>query len=360
MPGCRLALRGAGDLLPNRDPRHRWPGPSGHSGPVTPALDSATSVQGGRRRRRSLSPCWGSSPSADSWVCFDPSSPGTGAARVRDTRPSCDHGRAPLCVRSARPEAHCRRGRLPRAVRVHSGPFDRPNGHRLLRRAAVFTLGFLCAVRVSELVVLNVAHVDLRSGNIHQVLRKSGKCVDVFLSGAAVKTVRKWLLAWARYRNHEASQALLLADPASRLILRAVQRAFARHVAAAGFTKRLTPPHPPTQLRDRARRRSRHRNRFQTHGSRVHRDDRDLRPRTRPPRPTGRDRLPEVTVRYGDGAGVSRARPLRRLGVHQCSGTEKRCAKHRFRTEPAEFSPIPAYAPVNRLAFRSKSHEART
>lgn len=118
-------------------------------------------------------------------------------------------------------------------------PAGTPVGRR--DRAMLETL-YSAGVRVSELVGLNVADIDLTDGVL--VVRGKGKKERLALLGdAARKAVRAWLPDRDAILSETKSEepAVFLNKAGGRLTTRSVARLLAKHLAKAGLDARTSP-----------------------------------------------------------------------------------------------------------------------
>ncbi|MEK7520377.1 MAG: site-specific tyrosine recombinase/integron integrase [Patescibacteria group bacterium] len=111
-----------------------------------------------------------------------------------------------------------------------------------LRDAAILETLFSTGTRVSELVALDRAHVNLKTGEFG-VLGKGGKLRVVFLSASAQDAIARYLKE--RTDIHDALFVDHRGRPekktASRLTPRSIQRMIKKYAVAAGIVKKVTP-----------------------------------------------------------------------------------------------------------------------
>jgi integrase/recombinase XerD len=115
--------------------------------------------------------------------------------------------------------------------------------HYTARDIAVMTILFHCGLRVSEALSLTLAQVNFESLCFHGVTRKGRIVEDVAMNQTAAEAIRRWLVYRKTYRHAEGTSALFLSDRSLPLSVRALERNFARYVAAAGFQDRHLTPH---------------------------------------------------------------------------------------------------------------------
>jgi len=115
--------------------------------------------------------------------------------------------------------------------------------HYVARDFAIITVMLNCGLRISETLSLDLAQVNFEALRFHAVMRKGRVREDVVMNHAVADALRRWLLYRKAYRRAEASSVLFLSDRGRRLSARAVQRAFAGYIAAAGLKDRHLTPH---------------------------------------------------------------------------------------------------------------------
>lgn len=108
---------------------------------------------------------------------------------------------------------------------------------RRTRDEAILSLLFYSGLRVSELVALDVAQVDVGRGILLQAVRKGGGKTDVVLADRA----RSVLASWLPVRPGEASGPVFLSSPGRRLSVRQIQKRLQRLGVQAGLGDRLHP-----------------------------------------------------------------------------------------------------------------------
>lgn len=108
------------------------------------------------------------------------------------------------------------------------------------RDLAILGLLSQAALRVHELVALDVDQIDVTTATLLQVRGKGGTMHDVPLSAGTVALVRAWLEErMIRVQSNE--RALFVAGSNRRISVRAIQQLFVRLRHAMGTSKRLTP-----------------------------------------------------------------------------------------------------------------------
>ncbi|HMS16672.1 MAG TPA: tyrosine recombinase XerC [Planctomycetota bacterium] len=106
-------------------------------------------------------------------------------------------------------------------------------------RAALETL-YSSGVRVSELVAMDCASVDLSSG-LARVMGKGRRERLVMIGSHAVRAISDWLLFRDALRTEEAGDALFLHHRGGRLSDRSVRRLLDRAILRAGLGSGVTP-----------------------------------------------------------------------------------------------------------------------
>ncbi len=102
---------------------------------------------------------------------------------------------------------------------------------------------FHCGLRISEALSLTLPQVNLEALRFHAVVRKGRIVEDVSMNQTAAEALRRWLLYRKTYPRADEAAALFLSDRSRPLSVRALQRNFARYVAAAGLRDRHLTPH---------------------------------------------------------------------------------------------------------------------
>lgn len=108
------------------------------------------------------------------------------------------------------------------------------------RDRALFETAYSAGVRVSELVGLNLADIDLNDGLA--VVRGKGKRERLVMLGPpAVAAVRLWLEERTRRLKTKSGDALFLNKNGTRLTDRSVRRLLHQRLAGAGLRQDMTP-----------------------------------------------------------------------------------------------------------------------
>lgn len=117
------------------------------------------------------------------------------------------------------------------SVEIHS-----PRNIRLRNVALVQAL-FHTALRVSEVVSLNVDQVDQQAHLLHAVHRKGGKVVAVAVNDVAMEAIENYLLE----RQLGREGPLFTSQHGDRIAVRTVQEMISGHAKKAGIARRVTP-----------------------------------------------------------------------------------------------------------------------
>ncbi len=124
---------------------------------------------------------------------------------------------------------------LVNAVEEHSRPAYR-------RRNVAIIVTFLhTALRVAEVVSLDVGQVDLAEHLLRGVRRKRGKIFAAVCNDVVAACLEVYLVVRPRLARHPDQQALFLSDRGGRLSVRSVQQLVARYAKIAGIRRPVTP-----------------------------------------------------------------------------------------------------------------------
>lgn len=104
------------------------------------------------------------------------------------------------------------------------------------RNYCIITFFLNCALRLSELVSLNVEQIDSEKVN---VIGKGNKERQIYMNPATKRAVYNWLLVRDEYKPKD--NALFVSKRGTRLNVRAVQGMVAKVVESAGLPKDITP-----------------------------------------------------------------------------------------------------------------------
>jgi len=104
------------------------------------------------------------------------------------------------------------------------------------RNYCIITLFLNCALRLSELVSLNVEQIDAEKVS---VIGKGDKQRQIYLNSAAKKAVYNWLMVRDGYRPKD--NALFVSKRGTRMNVRTVQEMIAKVVKSAGLPGEITP-----------------------------------------------------------------------------------------------------------------------
>lgn len=115
--------------------------------------------------------------------------------------------------------------------------------HYAARDAAIMTVLFHSGLRASEALSLTLPQVNFDSLCFHGVMRKGRIREDVAMNRTVAEALQRWLLYRPAYRRAGETNALFLSDRSRPLSVRALERNFARYVAAAGLQDRHIVPH---------------------------------------------------------------------------------------------------------------------
>ena len=121
------------------------------------------------------------------------------------------------------------------AVETHASPAYR---HRNVALLQVF---LHTALRVAEVVSLDVAQVDLEEHLLRGVLRKRGKIFAAACNDVVVAAIEDYLRVRPRLVREPPCLALFLSDRGKRLTVRSVQQIVARYAKIAGINRRVAP-----------------------------------------------------------------------------------------------------------------------
>jgi integrase/recombinase XerC len=108
-----------------------------------------------------------------------------------------------------------------------------------IRDRALFELAYSCGLRVSELTGLDVAAVDLKSGEV-RVTGKGSKTRIVPVGAPAVQAIRRWIAVRAGLAR-AGETALFIGRAGRRMAPREVQRRIKRRALAAGLAVDVHP-----------------------------------------------------------------------------------------------------------------------
>ncbi len=125
--------------------------------------------------------------------------------------------------------------RLVDATRRHSEPVYRA------RNIAILLTLIHTALRVAEVVSLNVAQVDFEHHALANVRAKGGKSLAVAFSGVVADALRGCLAERSRLEPDAGQDALFVSDRGSRLSVRSVQEMVKRFARLADIQTPVTP-----------------------------------------------------------------------------------------------------------------------
>lgn len=110
-----------------------------------------------------------------------------------------------------------------------------------VRNSAILKLLFHSAIRVSELVSLELRQVDLENYLLHEVRTKGDKQLAVAINDVVVEALELYLPVRAKLGLPSTVTALFVSDRRQRLSVRAVQDMVPRIAGRAGLTRQVTP-----------------------------------------------------------------------------------------------------------------------
>jgi integrase/recombinase XerC len=116
---------------------------------------------------------------------------------------------------------------------------QRPDGALGLRSMAIWEIGYGAGLRISELVGLDLAHVDTDQGWVRTV-GKGNKERVVPIGSKAVEALQRYLTRRGELLRTEES-ALFLNARGGRITARSVRRLFKEHLVRAGLDTSITP-----------------------------------------------------------------------------------------------------------------------
>ncbi len=109
------------------------------------------------------------------------------------------------------------------------------------RNVALVQVFLHTALRVAEVVSLDLSQVDLAEHLLRGVRRKRGKVFAAVCNDVAAAALGDCLAARPRLTRDPAEQALFLSDRGRRLCVRSVQQMVARYAKIAGIRRSVTP-----------------------------------------------------------------------------------------------------------------------
>jgi len=125
--------------------------------------------------------------------------------------------------------------RLTEAVEEHAQPPYRA------RNEAIVQVLFHCALRVAELVSLDLAQVDFDNYVFVGVRTKGGKHLSVAFNDVVAEALGKYLTCRQEIVGASDIGALFLSDRRTRISIRAVQDLVRRYAELAGISRRVSP-----------------------------------------------------------------------------------------------------------------------
>lgn len=109
------------------------------------------------------------------------------------------------------------------------------------RNVALVQVLYHCALRVSEVVSLNIGQVDLQNHVFENVRTKGGKWLSIPFNDLTAAALERYLPDREKLRPHEHEPALFLSDRRQRLSVRAVQELVKVYGRGAGILRTVTP-----------------------------------------------------------------------------------------------------------------------
>lgn len=113
----------------------------------------------------------------------------------------------------------------------------KPDSVLEIRDLAIFELFYSSGLRLSELVLLDIADLSLGEGFIRVLHGKGGKQRQVPVGAKAINAIKQWLFC----RPHSGSQALFVSTRGTRLGQRSVQLRLERWCLKNGLAERIHP-----------------------------------------------------------------------------------------------------------------------
>lgn len=110
-----------------------------------------------------------------------------------------------------------------------------------IRDAAIMELFYSSALRLSELIQLDVSDVNLADGIVYVRRGKGGRGRTAPLGACARQALKKWLPQREQLLHGALQPALFVSARRTRLSARAIQRRVDRHVKKTGFAKPVSP-----------------------------------------------------------------------------------------------------------------------
>lgn len=115
-----------------------------------------------------------------------------------------------------------------------------PEGLRS-RNAAVVTVALFTGLRVSELISLNMAQLDLRNRMILDIRRKGGKSLSTPMSDLVVVAIERYLPDRMHLLRGINTEALFISTRGRRLSVRSLQRLVTEYGKKAGISRPVSP-----------------------------------------------------------------------------------------------------------------------
>lgn len=109
------------------------------------------------------------------------------------------------------------------------------------RNVALFQVFMHTALRVAEVVSLDLSQVDLPEHLLRGVRRKRGKIFAAVCNDVVAATLEEYLVDRPRLARRPDEQALFLSDRGGRLSVRSVQQLVGRYAKIAGIRRPVTP-----------------------------------------------------------------------------------------------------------------------
>lgn len=107
-------------------------------------------------------------------------------------------------------------------------------------RAIIITF-FHTGLRLSELVSLDINHIDWPAEVFRGVRRKGGALKVIPFNGEVTAAIKAWLVRRMQLDINTAERALFVSDRRKRITPRTIERLFCRYSEALGLSKRITP-----------------------------------------------------------------------------------------------------------------------